>query len=405
MIANGSHARYGLLLAHGFRPFFLLTAIAGSISLGHWLAILSGVAGSSGAFVPSLYHGHEMVFGFAGGALGGFLLTAVPNWTGTAPVHGRWLLVLVVAFVAGRIAVAWPGVSPPGLVAALDLAYLPLLGLAVGRPIVRATKRRNDAFLLALFALWVGNALMHAAPLLDEAWARRGLLLGVHAVLVIVAIVSGRIVPNFTQNALRQRGIAAIVLPRTGLGRVAVAAMAITGLFHVGLGPHPLTAASSLVAATLLLLRAAGWQTRHTLADPILWILHIGHAWLPIGFALLAMGCLATIVPTFTAVGLAPSHALHGLTAGAIGTLVVAVMSRAALGHTGRPLRVGKAMVAGYLAITLGAVLRVFGPWLLPASYRELMIIAGLSWICGLLVFATVYAPILTRPRVDGKPG
>ncbi|MFW6051716.1 MAG: NnrS family protein, partial [Myxococcota bacterium] len=217
-----------VLLAGGFRPFFLLAGLYAVVSVGAWLVAYAGAWSLPRPWVPMWWHGHELVFGFAAAAICGFLLTAVPKWTGTAPVTGAPLGALVLVWMAGRAAMWAAGALPPAVVAVVDLALFPALGLAVGRPILRARNRRNYGFPVLLLALFAANLLMHAQVLGIAGTDRAGLYLGLYIVVAMVAVVSGRIVPAFTSNALARRGGPAVRQAPT-LGRTAVAAVVLAG--------------------------------------------------------------------------------------------------------------------------------------------------------------------------------
>jgi uncharacterized protein involved in response to NO len=363
-----------------------------------WLLALAGAASLPGAWSSLLWHGHEMLFGFVATAIAGFLLTSVPVWTHTDRVAGPLLAGLVAAWFAGRVAL-WCADGLPGwLVASLDVAFLPLLACAVGLPIWRTGNRRNYKIVGVLLALAGANLALHAAVLRDDPpAARRCLQLALYFVLLLLVIISGRIVPLFTGNALRRRGILAPVESSAAVEWALFPALA-AAIALVLLREGSLAAGlASLLCALLLGLRQARWQPHRTLDQPILWVLHVAHAWLAVGFACSAA---AVLIPSFPA-----SSAVHALSAGAIGTAVVGVMSRVTLGHTGRPLEAPPAFTAAYVLVILGAVVRVFGPLLLPGAYRGVLLCGGSIWAAGYALFAAAATPILTRPRSDGRPG
>jgi uncharacterized protein involved in response to NO len=384
------------LLEAGFRPFFLVGSVYAAASLTAWLLLFGGLAAPPGGWPapwPGPYwHGHEMIFGFVAAAIAGFLLTAVPSWTDTPRLAGRPLAGLVVAWGLGRAALWLAPWLPGPLVAAADLAFLPLLAVAVGRPIWRARQARNLPVLGVLLLLAAANLALHlgvsrAAP----ATARLGLHLALYLVLVLLAIISGRIVPLFTRNALRRRGLDAAVGSSPAAEKLLAAVMGAAialALAREGSGASGL---ASLLCAVLLVLRQARWQPHRTLDQPILWVLHAGHAWLAVGFACTGV---AALVPGFPA-----STALHAFAAGAIGTSIVGVMSRVALGHTGREIEAPPAIVLAYGLVILGGLVRVFGPLAAPGAYRATVLGAGAAWAIGYLLFALRHGRILTGPR------
>ena len=364
-----------LLLAAGHRPFFLLAALYATAGMAFWLAALEGLID-----LPSQWHGHEMLFGFGTAALSGFMMAAVPKWTNARPVQGAPLAVLVGLWLVGRVAIfseslAW-----------LDLLHLPFLAYLIGRMIVRAGNKRNyivPALVLMLAAL---NALYHfhdASPALRAAAC---------LLPAIVALIGGRVVPAFTQNALRMATGDRTIACTTPAWADRLALPAIFAVVALELlAPESVFAgAAALAAAAILLARMLGWQSLKTLSIPLVWILHVGYLWLPLGFFLKGLADLGVLDD--------PASALHALTTGAVGVMVLAVGSRAALGHSGRPLVATRATVAVYFLVLGAAIMRVFVPfdWALAG--------AGVLWTAGWGLFAVAYWPVLARPRIDGLP-
>lgn len=387
-----------VLLGYGFRPFFLLAGLSAPALVLVWLLVLA-TGGWPDTAVPALsWHGHEMLFGFVTAAVAGFLLTAVPSWTGSPALKGAGLGALVALWLAGRVVLApWSG-APPALAAAVDLAFLPALGVALALPLVRAGKIANTAFLLLLGLLTTANLLFHLdwlGVLADG--ARLGLALGIGVVLMMVTVIGGRILPAFTRNALKARGVTAEVTSRRCVERLTLIATVAMIPVDLILPSGLLAGAVALVAAVAHARRLAGWQTRHTLGQPILWILHAGYAWVPLALALKAAHGLGGLVDG--------TAWLHALTAGGFATLILAVMSRAALGHTGRPLVASRVTVASYALLLLAAALRTLAPELPGGAYTPALHAAGLAWVACFAAFLWVYAPVLTRPRADGQPG
>lgn len=380
------------LFEFGFRPFFLGAGLFGALSIVHWMLDFStGLSVGHGAWAPLWLHAHEMVFGFTSAAVAGFLLTATPNWTQHPPVTGCRLGALFALWCAARVLFTLP--SPDWLLSAVDLAFLPALGLTLW-PSIRRGKSKNYVFLLLLAVAWGGNLLCHLEPIVGRpGWMSRGLRAGIYAVVMMMVILAGRIVPGFTQNALRRRGEPNETTsdPRTDLAAKATTLAALgSDLFAL---PPTLTSTLAAAAAALMVWRMRGWRTRQSLSEPIVWILHAGHLWVAI-----ALGSLAVDAFSAAFVGAA---ALHAFTAGAIGCMVIGIMTRASLGHTGRPLKVSRSIALAYALVLLGAVLRVFGPLLVPGAYHPLVVAGGVLWATGYLLFTIVYAPILISPRLD----
>lgn len=385
------------LLAKGFRPFFLLAAIFAAAIVPLWLVTFAGHASAAPYFGAQVWHAHEMVFGFASAVLAGFLLTAVGNWTGRETAVGAPLAALALVWMLGRVAVSFPAPLPRGVPAVIDLAFLPALAIVLARPLVAAGNRRNYVMLGVLGALWLANVAMHAEALGFASGAglgRHAVLVAVDVVVFVIAVMAGRIFPMFTRNATGAKDIRNV----PGLDRAAIAALGALVLFDA---VAPETRAAAVVAGIAALfagLRARHWGTRHTARVPLLWVLHLGYAFLPLGlfFKAAALGGL---------VRAAPSLATHALTVGVIGLLTLGMMARVALGHTGRPLAPPRAVVVAFAAIAIAALVRVFAPLVFPAHYLATVTTAGVLWTLGFALYALAYARILTQPRPDGKSG
>ena len=384
------------LFNYGFRPFFLLAGVQAIFVMLVWLAVLHGMSWEMAWLAPVQWHAHEMIFGFVAAALAGFLLTAVASWTGQRGFAGPPLIVLVAVWLAGRIAMA-PGLGvPQSLAAAIDLAFLPIVAIAVTPSLVRAGNLRNFPLIAFLLLLFSANVLFHA-PSLGTRLGIQGPTLAVDTILLMVVLVGGRVVPAFTGNALRSRHPDARVAAFGWVDRAALAAAAAVLLVDLATPGGRFAGIVALLACVLhawRLLRWQGWLTRDM---PIAWVLHVAYAWIPIGLGLKGLWLLWQLP---VAAGW-----LHGLTAGAYSTMILAVMTRAALGHTGRPLVAAKPIVAAYLLVSLAAVIRVFGPVAAPTMLQSTWTIAGTLWIAAFVIYCAVYAPILSRRRIDGRPG
>jgi uncharacterized protein involved in response to NO len=383
-----------VLFARGFRPFFLLAALQAVLFVPLWIAVLQGWLVVPGWGSPILWHAHEMIFGFCAAAIAGFLLTSVPVWTASPAVTGRPLAALCALWVAGRFATPFAHRAP--WLALVDLAFLPALAAAIGIPIYRAGARRNFGFPLLLLALAGANALVHAETLSPGA-ASLGLRIGVDGVALLVVIVGGRIVPSFTTAALERAGIRDGARTRPWAGRAAVPAFLLFAAADLARPASPWSGAAAALAAFVLAARAAGWRSLRVLRDPLLGSLHLGHAWLVLGLAALAASDLGALWPR--------SIAVHALTAGAFGTMILAVMTRVALGHTGRPLAAPLHAVLAYGLLTAGALLRTVGVLLSHGGTFVALTLAGALWSGAFAVFLAGYGWILLTPRIDGKPG
>jgi len=380
-------------LALGFRPFFLLAGLGAVALMTVWLATWGGGLGFDGYYGPLGWHSHEMLFGYATAVIAGFLLTAVRNWTGLDTLRGPWLGALAGLWLAARLlALLPPGWLPAYLTAAVDLAFLPLLALALAGPLLRAGKTNNLVFLPLLAAMALANLLVHLEALGMAGTAARGNGLMLNLILLLMLIVGGRVIPFFTEKAIA--GAIARQTPwveRVGFG--ALLALAGTEL----LWPRPeLVAGLSLTLALSQLLRVGGWYQKRVWSIPILWVLYTGYGWLILGFLLKALAAMGLV---------APHPPLHALTTGGIAVLTLGMMARVALGHTGRTLESARLVNLAFVLLNLAAAARSLGPLLLPQWYTTWLHGAGGLWILAFGLFSVVYAPILVRPRADGRPG
>ena len=382
------------ILAVGFRPFFLGAGLwaAGAVAL--WLAQLAGWPALPSAFDPIAWHAHEMLFGYVTAVIAGFLLTAIPNWTGRLPVCGRQLGGLFALWCAGRVAIgvsAWIGPAPA---AALDLAFPAALCAVVLREIAAGGNWRNLPVAAIVAVLAASNGLVHLEVLglapTQYLGADLGLRLGIAAVAVLIMLVGGRVVPSFTRNWLAKRGEAVLPRPFGRLDRLAVAATVAAGLAWTFAPEAPASGALALLAAALGGARLAGWRGHRTRAEPLVWVLHLGYAWLVAGFALMGAAVLVPALPQ--------SAALHALTAGAMGTMTLAIMTRATLGHSGRALTAGPGTAAIYALVGAAALLRVLAP-LTALDAALLFGLSGLAWIGAFALFVVLYGPLLVGPR------
>ena len=396
-------SRSRILLALGFRPFFLAAGIWAPLSLALWLAMLNGWLPPVRYYSGTTWHGHEMLFGYALAVIAGFLLTATRNWTGMATASGWELGALVGLWAAGRLA---PLIPLPGvLVAALDLGFPLMLAVSLFRPLWWGPNPVNRVFVLLLFGMAFASVAVHLQALgITSGGALVGDRLMLGLILLTLLVVGGRIMPFFAQTAIP--GAA----PRTdrrveraivGLGVLWVLMEAVSQL------PMPdqpwirqplevLTGALAIAFAAMLGLRLRGWHDRRVWTIPILAVLYIGYLWLILGLILNGLAHLGW---------LAQYPALHALTVGAVGLFTLGMMGRVTQGHTGRLVSASGWTVASYLALTLGAAVRVFGPLLWPTGYTTWMTVSGCLWVLAFVLFLAVHGPMLVRPRVDGKPG
>ncbi len=364
------------LFALGFRPFYLLAGAYAALAVPLWALQYAGWL--PGANI--LWHAHEMILGYAFAVITGFLLTAVRAWTGRPTPTGAALAAIAALWLLARglALVSLPAAAVAGAFFAVAVAW------GIGRPLVAAGNRRNLFFVALVLGLG-------AAGLLLQVWPQLGIALGLDAVLFVMTVVAGRVVPMFTNNAVAGAGARRIAwLEKAALGAI-LALIALDALELV----LP-AAAVALAAAAAHAARLALWSPHRTLRKPIVWILHVSYAWIVVHLLLRGLGGF----------GLVPiALATHALTVGAIGGLTLGMMTRTARGHTARPLVAGAAETAAYLLVQLAAVARVLVPLAFPGAYLGATIASALFWFVAFATFTVAYVPILSRPRLDGQPG
>ena len=385
---------------YGFRPFFLGAGISALLTMLAWLLWIGLHAASIDIVLVTVagplyqWHAHEMIFGYGLAVVAGFFLTAVPNWTGRRPVAGRLLAVLFGLWVTARLT-SWISAALPPLVVALpELGFVGMLATLVGQALLSGWSKRNFVFLPVLAAIFAGALLYHLerAGLVEDV-AGTGAILGLDALLLLIAVIGGRIVPAFTTNALRREGDANLPRAMNRLDMAAIAAVAALAVADLAAPGTQATGAIALVAGLLNGVRMIGWRTGRVLGAPILWILHLAYGWLAAGLVLKGLALTTGALSEITAI--------HAFTIGTVGSMTLGVMTRAALGHTGRLLHVAKPIVASYVLVSLAAGLRIAGPAFLPEYYNEAMLISGAFWCVAYFLFVLIYWPILTQPRIS----
>jgi uncharacterized protein involved in response to NO len=396
-VSNGNAAARCALFDYGFRPFFMLCGGYALVMIPWWMYRFVRADVMLGVLPTVYWHAHEMVYGFVMAAIAGFLLTAVPSWTGARGFAGKPLMAAVALWIAGRVAMSVPGILPFWLLATLELALVPCLLALLAPPILRA-RNRNLPLLLVLLVLWAIDAAFLAGMARgDVALAAGAMRLAIDLVLVMITVVGGRIVPAFTANALRRHGQEPAIISRAPLEIAVIGLMVAIAIVDVFAPQAWLSGVLAALAAMAQAIRLAGWRSFRTRGEPILWIMHVAYAWLPAGLALKAFALLGEAAWA--------SRWQHALATGAIATMILAVMTRVSLGHTGRPLVVSRAVAVAYVLITIAALARTLGVAFLPSHYLFTLAIAAVAWTASFAIFLAVYAPILWRPRVDGKAG
>lgn len=386
------------LLAYAFRPFFLLAAAYALLAVLAWLAFLFAGWPLPLGWSPIQWHSHEMLYGFVTAAIAGFLLTAICNWTGAAPLSGWRLLTLILLWLAGRLVFWLAGWLPAWVVAMVDLLFLPVLMLYVLNVLLAHGNKRNLILVLALATLTLGNVLMHSGFIsgrMDLLTLGQGL--GLDLVTLLMVIIAGRITPAFSANWLRAHGgDPAWVTQSALITRLAMISVVVLLLATALPLPPVVEGVAALAAAAINSLRLWQWAGWRVLREPLLWILHLAYGWIVVSLWLRGF--------SFFVEGLSPSLWQHLLAVGGIGTLILGVITRVAMGHTGRSLTLQPHGLWIYVFITLATVLRAgaAGQWL---DYRWGVTLSALSWVMAFALFLLLYSPVLVKPRADGRPG
>ena len=381
------------ILQHSFRPFFMAAGFWAMLAVPLWLLSYAGILVMPQEFDALLWHRHEMLFGFAGASMAGFVLTAVPNWTGRLPVSGGRLAVLVAFWLAGRVSfltIVW---IDPLTTAILDLAFLTTLVAMIGRELVAGKNWRNLPVLVVVSFFTLGNWLVHIEANGVAETAELGIRLSTFVLSLLIALIGGRIVPSFTRNWLVRNGAAEVPAPMGRFDTIALVALVIFVIAKVVLPDHLVTAYLAVLAGVLHGFRLLRWKGWAVVSEPLMWVLHLGYVWLVAALVLIGLAGLTNFI--------SPTSAIHALTAGAFGTMILAVMTRASLGHTGRELTASTGTTVVFLLISIAAILRVgassLGDWAIWLS--------GGAWTLAFGLFTVFYFPVFTQPRVTApKP-
>jgi uncharacterized protein involved in response to NO len=388
------------LFGEGFRIFFLAAGVFGLLTVLYWETWL-GIHAFGGMVTrhpfappPHLWHAHEMIFGYAGAALGGFFLTAVPNWTGAKAARHAFIALAVCLWVAGRVAIWWSGSLPPLLVAAIDLAFVPVLATKILSQLMRRPKPQNMMFLGLLTILWVSNLIVHLDWTgIGGPGAEIGIRAGLLTICATIAVLGGRVTPAFTRNAMTRSGLEwGLPVSRKAFEITGIAtaiALPLLVLFDID---KNVFGAVAILAGAGQMLRLAGWRSTWTLNQPILWSLHLAFVMLGSGYLLLGLAELG--------VG-SEVAALHLLGIGAVGGMTISVMTRAILGHTGRQLVAPAPVSIAFALMAVAACIRWIGSSATIDAYFVSMLVSGAAWIVALTLFLTALAPAILGPRKD----
>lgn len=404
MTAKPHQSNSLILFSEGFRTFFLAAAVYGIVSMLLWLGWLA-VHAAGGAFIalpfappPHHWHAHEMVFGYGTAALAGFFLTAVPNWTGALPSRAAFIASIAFVWLAGRLAVLFSGSLPSALVMAVDLLFIPLMSWKVLSNLMKRPKPQNMMFVGLLALMLAGNLAVHLEWTgATSSTSDAGLIGGLLTLAAMIAVLGGRVTPAFTRNAIqRDGGETALPISRAPFEIAGVFTAIALPLLVLFAADALLLAAFAGVATLANAVRLAGWRGLSVLRQPIVWSLHLGFLMLVLGYGALALH--------WAGFDIGRAAAIHLVGIGAIGGMTLAVMSRAALGHTGRQLIAPSPIPVAYGLVAMAALVRSAGVVLMPQHYYAVMFVSGGLWVLAFAIFVAVYAPIVTSPRVADAP-
>jgi uncharacterized protein involved in response to NO len=381
------------LLGLGFRSFYSLAAVFAVIAMGLWLAIFTGMAPFSTDLPGVFWHSHEMVFGFSAAVITGFLFTAVRNWTGQPTPTGALLGAIVLLWISARMLLVF---GAGGLEVILDVLFLPVVAVAIAIPVFRSANKRNYKVVGITAVMAVLHFVFHLALSgeLPASLSRPSLFAVIDVITILFALVGGRVIPAFTKNAVPGSNPTHkpfVEIAAFGLLVLLAATQLVSG--EMALNPW-LPAGLAFLAAAAHALRLALWQPSVTLNSPLLWMMPVAYSWLPVALVLRGLAGLGMVLP---------GTWIHALTVGALTSLMIAMMMRSTLGHTGRELVASRTDLVMFLLLQLAAVLRVLAG--MTGNHGMLTLLAGIVWIAAFAQFLLRYLPMLMAPRIDGKPG
>lgn len=364
----------------GFRPFFLFGAVAGLLLILSWALQFNSGHFVQNYYSPTVWHGHEMIFGFSVSILSGFLLTASQNWSGKRGVHGWPLLGLVVLWALGRLVPFLPQ-NLFWLVTLIDLSFIPALIYCLIPYLFMKGQGRNRKIVVILALLFIANLLVHFG------FEQKGMYLGIDVFVLVMLLIGGRIIPFFRSKVLQVPVISPIVV----VEKISIALLLLflfSGIFDFSV----LRTFASIALSFVFLFKWWRWRPLEALKVPILFVLYLAYFWIIVGFGLVGLQAY---------IGLPLSWAMHCFTVGGIGGLTLGMMTRVSLGHTGRPIKGTGLIVFSYTFMNLALIARLFLPWWLPAHYGVWILVAGIFWAISFLVFLIQFTPILLKPRCD----
>jgi uncharacterized protein involved in response to NO len=377
----------------GFRPFFLLAGISALLLIPLWIYVYTTGSDDFSYYGAMSWHSHEMIFGYSVAVISGFLLTAVRNWTGLQTPGGTALVALVALWLAGRVSPFFADTLPHWLIAVVDTAFLPVLAITIAIPLIRRRQKHNMVFLFVLAAMALANIMVHLQMLgFTQTSAKRGTYFAVYLIVLLITILGGRVIPFFTEKGIP----GAETKQHKAVEYTSVGALLLLILLDLSDATPVAVVIVSILAAIAHGARLYGWYQKAVWSVPLLWVLHLGYAWLVTGLLLKALSAAGLVNPML---------AIHAFTAGGIGTITLGMMARVSLGHTGRLLQVGSSMTWAFALVNMAGFARVFLPVIATGSYSVWIVMSGVLWSAAFLLFVISYTGVLLKPRVDGLPG
>ena len=378
------------ILQNSFRPFFIVAGIWATLAVPFWILNYFGLLIVADNFDILLWHQHEMLYGFIAAAITGFILTAIPNWTGRLPIKNKPLGFLVFLWIVGRIGFLTITIFDVKVTALMDLPFLIVLVLVILREIVSGKNWRNLPVIILISLFTLGNILVHLQLLDVIESAELGIRLSIFVLSILLALIGGRIVPSFTRNWLSQNQVNRFPSRAGIFDKVCLVSLVVFVVAQIITPYHQLTSLLALLAGLLHGIRLIRWKVWLTLSEPLIWILHVGYMWLSVALVLIGLAGLTDFVPY--------TSSYHALTIGAFSTMILGVMTRVSLGHTGRTLKATFGTTTIYVFITIASVLRVSESFL-NDSRNLILSFSGIFWTLSFALFVFIYFPILTQPR------
>ena len=383
-----------IIFQNSFRPFFIAAGIWATLAVPFWLLNYFGIMIVIDNFNILLWHQHEILYGFVAAAIAGFILTAIPNWTGRLPIKNKPLAILVFLWILGRVGFLTTAIFGTITTSLMDLPFLIVLVLVIMREIVSGKNWRNLPVIILISFFTLGNILVHLQihEIIDS--AELGIRLSTFVLSILLALIGGRIVPSFTRNWLAQNKANKFPRPFGNIDKISLISLVVFVFAQVIIPHHQATSLLALLAGLLHGIRFIRWKVWMTLTEPLIWILHVGYMWLCVALVLIGFSGLTDFVPY--------TSSYHALTVGAFSTMILAVMTRASLGHTGRTIKATLGTTTIFIFITIAAILRVYEPFI-NESGSLILSLSGIFWTLSFALFIFIYFPILTQSRKPNR--